>query len=108
MNPSGATGALQAGVYADRYARVVPQVVRRYLVPLIAPLLGHTGKRWLAMNDLSLASLEHAYSNSESWYSSLKSLAGPKLRLGLVHDFVKCRTVGSDTRTEASPVQRIL
>jgi asparagine synthase (glutamine-hydrolysing) len=99
---------LQAGVYANRYARTVPQVVRRHFVPLIAPLLGDIGRRWLAMNSLSLASPQRAYSNSESWYGHLDELAGPNLRPGLAHDVVKCRTAGSEFRTEASLVQRIL
>ena len=99
---------MQAGVYANRYARVVPQLARRHFVPLIAPLLGETGRRWLAMNDLSLASPERAYSNSQSWYRNLNDLAGPKLRPGLAHDLVKCRMAGRDCLTNASPARRIL
>ena len=60
------------------------------------------------MNDLSLASPERAYSNSQSWYRNLNDLAGPKLRPGLAHDLVKCRMAGRDCLTNASPARRIL
>ncbi len=99
---------LQAGVYANRYGFVVPKVIRRHVVPLIAPLLGATGKRWLAMNDLSLASPGHAYTNSESWFGNFYKLAGPKLKPGLIHDLAKCRTGGEEHRIEAGVVRRIL
>jgi asparagine synthase (glutamine-hydrolysing) len=99
---------LQAGVYSDRYARLVPAVLRRGLVPQVAPLLGAVGRRWLAMNELSLAPVGASYTNAESWFGQLAALAGPRLRPGLAHDLIACRTAGSGDLAEASIVQRIL
>ena len=99
---------LQAGVYADRYGRMVPRPLRARLVPWLAPLLGPLGRRWLAMNELSLAPPGAAYSNSESWHGRLDAIAGPALRPGLVHDRVACRTAGGVRREGANLVQQIL
>jgi asparagine synthase (glutamine-hydrolysing) len=99
---------LQAGIYANRYAHVLPQAFRRHVVPSIAPLLGKAGRRWLAMNALSLASPGAAYSNYESWYARYDDLAGPRLLPGLSHDLVACRTSGGPLCAEWSLAQRIL
>ena len=45
---------MQAGVYAARYGRLVPEGIRRHVVPRIAANLGGVGRRWDAMNRLSL------------------------------------------------------
>jgi asparagine synthase (glutamine-hydrolysing) len=98
---------LQAGIYADRYGRVVPAGVRRALGPALAAL-GAAGRRWLAMNELSLVRDGASYSNFESWYRYLDAVAGPRLKPGLAHDLVQCRTRSGGHLTRASLTQRLL
>ena len=99
---------LQAGVYARRYGMIVPEAIRQRVVPLITPLLGSAGRRWLSMNELSLSRPGAAYTNHESWYSFLELLAGPRAEPGLRHDLVACRTAYGERPVGVTPVQRIL
>ncbi len=99
---------LQAGVYAERYSRLVPEGVRRGVVPGIARQLGPLGQRWQAMNELSLARRGSSYSNFESWFRHLEQLAGPNLQPGLAHDLVACRTPSGTERPTATLTQRLL
>jgi len=99
---------LQAGLYANRYSRLVPEGVRKSVVPGIARRLGEIGQRWLAMNDLSFARKGSSYSNFESWYRDLEQIAGPQLLPGLNHDLVACRTPSGADRPEASLTQQLL
>jgi asparagine synthase (glutamine-hydrolysing) len=99
---------LQAGVYADRYRRLVPAVIRRSVVPPLAARLGSPGRRWLAMNELSLAAGGPAYSNFESWFRHLEAIAGPQLEAGLTHDLVGCRTRPGRHLEQATLTQRLL
>ena len=99
---------MQSGVYAHRYAALVPSVLRGHLVAHIAPLLGGLGRRWAAMNQLSLAPPGAGYTNAESWHAQLGELAGPMLQPGWIHDRVACRTGHAMMRYEVSVVQRLL
>lgn len=99
---------IQAGVYAHRYSRLLPRYLRRELIPLLAPKLGSPGRRWAAMNELSIATPGAGYTNAESWHDRLGDLAGPKLRPGLSHDRVLCRNGYPASRTEASALQCML
>jgi asparagine synthase (glutamine-hydrolysing) len=82
---------VQAGVYAARYGTLVPESVRRRIVPRLATWLGTRGNRLAAMNKLSLVPAGSGYKNSESWLDMLDQAAGPALRDGLHHDLVACR-----------------
>ncbi len=99
---------MQAGVYAARYGRLVPEGMRRHVVPRIAANLGGVGRRWDAMNQLSLATPGAGYTNSESWHDCLRDLAGPRLLAGLSHDRDACRNGEPQSGTEWSVLQRIL
>ncbi len=100
---------VQAGLYSARYARAVPSVVRRHVVPLVASRLGRLGRRLGAMNTLSLAAAGRGYTNSQSWHDSLATIAGPSLQSGLAHERVACRVGRSPQRAESTTViQRLL
>lgn len=99
---------VQSGVYAHRYAQLVPAFLRHGLVPGLASKLGPLGRRWSAMNELSINGPGEGYTNSESWHNHLRELAGPRLKPGLAHDRIQCRTGPVSTREEASPLQRML
>ncbi|MBW7881852.1 MAG: asparagine synthase (glutamine-hydrolyzing) [Caldilineaceae bacterium] len=99
---------IQAGVYADRYSKVIPGFLRRYLIPSMAKGLGSAGRRWAAMNELSISTPGSGYTNAESWYVQLADVAGPRLQVGLAHDVVGCRTGRAEVCSEASVVQRLL
>lgn len=99
---------VQAGVYAHRYSQVLPEYLRRHLIPGIAPRLGGLGRRWAAMNELSIAAPGVGYTNAASWHDWLEALAGPQLRAGLAHDRILCRNGRPDDRAEASTVQHML
>lgn len=99
---------VQAGVYAARYGALVPEIVRRKMVPALADLLGPMGRRLAAMNTLSLGGLGAGYTNSQSWHDMLDEVAGPALRSGLDHDRVGCRVGRALNREGATVVQRLL
>ena len=99
---------VQSGVYAARYGALVPQALRRYLVPPIAGLLGPMGRRVAAMNALSLAAPGAGYTNSQSWHGMLAELAGPALRPGLHHDRITCRVGRGLDRENTTVVQKLL
>jgi asparagine synthase (glutamine-hydrolysing) len=100
---------LQAGVYAARYGRLVPQWLRRNVVPALAVRLGRFGQRLGAMNTLSLAEYGSGYTNSESWFNHLDQVAGPRLLRSINRNELIAARVGKATdRTEASVVQRLI
>ncbi len=99
---------MQAGVYAARYGQLVPEGIRRHVVQAVSARLGGVGRRWAAMNQLSLATPGAGYTNSESWHDCLRGLAGPRLVAGLAHDRDSCRNGESLSSAEWSVVQRIL
>jgi asparagine synthase (glutamine-hydrolysing) len=99
---------VQAGVYAQRYAAALPFSIRRHVIPAVAPKLGSLGRRWAAMNQLSIDPPGAGYTNSESWHDWFGELAGPRLRPGLEHDLAACRNGPVRTGGEASVVQRML
>ena len=99
---------VQAGVYAARYGALLPRVVRQRIVPRLAPMLGGPGRRWAAMNQLSIDPPGEGYTNSESWLDWFGELAGPALRPGLGHDLAACRNGSIPTGSDASNVQRLL
>ena len=57
---------MQSGVYASHYGACVPRVVRTRVVPALASRVGSIGRRWLAMNSLSLQAPGVSYSNEQS------------------------------------------
>lgn len=99
---------VQAGVYAARYGRLVPEGLRRHMIPALAGLLGSLGERLAAMNTLSLGAPGAGYTNSQSWHNMLDEVAGPALRPGLDHDRVGCRVGHALDRDRATVVQRLL
>jgi asparagine synthase (glutamine-hydrolysing) len=99
---------VQSGVYAARFAALVPPILRRYLVPPIAGFLGSMGTRVAALNTLSLATPGNGYTNSQSWHDTLAEVAGPALRPGLDHDRVACRVGRAYNREGATVIQRLL
>lgn len=99
---------IQSGVYAHRYARVMPQALRRHVIPRLTAGLGTAGQRWAAMNQLSLATPGTAYTNSESWLIGLAEVAGTRLKPGLAHDMAACRNGRPLVESEASIVQQLL
>jgi asparagine synthase (glutamine-hydrolysing) len=99
---------VQSGVYAARYGALVPDTLRRRVVPALAVLLGPLGRRLAAMNTLSMATLGAGYTNSQSWHDSLDEVAGPVLRRGFGHDRVACRVGRALDRDGATAVQRLL
>lgn len=99
---------MQSGVYAARYGACVPTFVRKNLVPRLADRLGSIGRRWSAMNSLSLQIPGAAYGNAQSWFGRLGEIAGPSLREVLTTDLAALRVGHADDRPEASTVQRLL
>jgi asparagine synthase (glutamine-hydrolysing) len=99
---------VQSGVYAARYGSLVPEPMRRHVVPAVAGLLGGVGQRLNAMNKLSFSEAGAGCTNSESWHDRLGELAGPALRPGLEHDRVACRVGRALNRERATVVQRLL
>lgn len=99
---------VQSGLYAARYGMVVPEAIRRHLVPRMASLFGPLGRRLQAMNTLSLAAPGAGFTNAQSWYGAIEELAGPALRPGLEHDLVACRVGLGIGHEGASVVQRLL
>jgi asparagine synthase (glutamine-hydrolysing) len=99
---------LQSGVYAGRYASMVPYWFRREVVPRIVERLGFFGKRLGALNALSLAKPGLGYTNNQSWYGRLREVAGYALTDALDDDFASYRTGNQIQRPEASVVQRVL
>lgn len=99
---------MQAGVYAARYGALVPEALRRGVIPRIAQLLGRTGARLRAMNELSLAAPGAGYTNAESWYGDLATIAGPLLEPALGADLASYRAGKAAGRPEATALQRVL
>jgi asparagine synthase (glutamine-hydrolysing) len=99
---------VQAGLYAARYAALVPRAARKSLVPHIARMLGPLGRRVAAMNKLSLAPAGSGYTNSQSWHDMLSQVAGAALRPGLDHDRVACRVGRRLEADGGSVIQRLL
>ena len=98
---------IQSGVYAHRYGRAVPRTIRRSIIPRLAPHLGAAGARLKAMNTLSLGAEAAGYTNSQSWYDQLSTIAGPRLLDALNHDAARCRTGKGLAWDGASVVQRL-
>lgn len=99
---------MQSGVYAARYGAWVPRPIREWFVPAVAGRLGQFGRRWAAMNELSLQPPGAGYTNDQSWFRELARLAGPALGPSLGVDFGGLRVSKALTRPEASLVQRLL
>ncbi len=99
---------VQSGVYAQRYAEALPLTVRKHVIPRVTALMGGLGRRWSAMNQLSIAPPGEGYTNSQSWLDWFGELAGPSLRPGLIHDLAVCRNGHVRTSDKASVVQRLL
>lgn len=99
---------VQSGVYAARYGALLPEVVRRRVVPVLAGLLGPLGRRLAAINTLSLAAPGEGFTNSLSWHDMLDEIVGLALRPGLDHDRVACRVGRAHDRGCATLVQRLL
>ncbi|MCB2263620.1 MAG: asparagine synthase (glutamine-hydrolyzing) [Candidatus Thiosymbion ectosymbiont of Robbea hypermnestra] len=99
---------MQSGVYAARYGAVIPRPIRERWIPRIAGRCGGLGRRWAAMNEMSLMPPGAGYTNAESWYGSLADLAGPSLRSALRADLASLRVGHALERPEASKVQILL
>lgn len=100
---------LQAGVYAARYAACIPQCVRSSaLIPKLAGRLSSLGRRWEALNTLSLSQPGAGYTNAESWYGRLTEMAGPALAEALKTDLAALRVGKTADRKDNSLVQRLL
>ena len=99
---------MQAGIYASRYGAMLPRGLRERLVPIIAGRLGNIGRRWAAMNQLSLAPAGAGYTNSESWFDLLHDVVGPRLSSALETDFTALRVRRALDRPEASIMQLLL
>lgn len=99
---------VQSAVYAARYAALIPIGLRRNLVPALATRLGAPGRRWQALNLLSLAAPGSGYTNSLSWHGALVELAGPRLQSVLASDLDSLRVGRALERADASAMQRVL
>ncbi|WP_295446064.1 asparagine synthase (glutamine-hydrolyzing) [uncultured Thiodictyon sp.] len=99
---------LQSGVYAARYGRWMPRIVRKRIIPNVASRLGGVGRRWLAVNALSLQVPGVSYTNRQSWFERLGDLAGPALLPALAEDLAGLRVGKTVDRPEVSLVQRLL
>jgi asparagine synthase (glutamine-hydrolysing) len=99
---------MQSGVYAARYAALLPRGVRSALARWLPGRLGWVGRRWSAMNSLSLAPPGAGYTNAESWYGRLAEIAGPALSDAIEVDLASLRVGKSPRRGENSVVQRLL
>lgn len=99
---------MQSGVYAARYAKVLPEKVRRHWVPKVFRLFGGIGRRWAAMNQLSLSPPGTGYTNAQSWFTKLADVAGPRLQPVLQTDLTALRVGQVQKRPEASVVQILL
>lgn len=99
---------VQSGLYAARYGAVVPEAMRRNVIPAVASWFGPVGRRVVAMNTLSLAPPGSGYTNSQTWYDTIAEVAGPALRQGLDHDRIACRVGRALDRSGATVVQRLL
>jgi asparagine synthase (glutamine-hydrolysing) len=98
----------QSAVYAARYAALLPIDVRRKLAPVLSAPLGTIGRRWQALNQLSLAAPGGGYTNSLSWYNSLGELAAPRLRAVVGSDLGSLRVGRALERSDVSALQRVL
>lgn len=98
----------QSGVYAARYGALVPKRIREQWVPSVANKLGGFGRRWLAMNQLSLAAPGAGYTNSQSWLNMLDDIAGSQLKAAIETDLVSFRVGKSLEWPKASILQRLL
>ena len=99
---------VQSGIYAARYGEIIPRSVREYLIPRISSLFGNLGRRWAAMNDMSLAPPGACYTNSESWFGMLADVAGPNLLPALQTNLSALRVGRAQKRPEASVMQKLL
>lgn len=99
---------LQAGVYSARYGAIVPEQVRKHIVPTLTKPLGAVGRRLNAMNSLSLQAPGAGYTNAESWLNRMAEIAGPALQPCLDVDLTALRVGKAADRAEASVVQRLL
>lgn len=99
---------MQSGVYAARYGALLPRKIREQWVPVLASWLGGLGKRWIALNKLSLALPGAGYANNDSWLENLVELAGPALLSALKVDLVTLRVGHALQRPEASVMQNLL
>jgi asparagine synthase (glutamine-hydrolysing) len=99
---------MQSGVYAARYAACVPRWIRSELIPKLVGRLGRLGRRWAAMNTLSLLPPGSSYTNSQSWYNRLEEIAGPSLAEALSLELSTLRVGNTNNRIKNSLVQRLL
>ena len=99
---------VQAGVYAARYAKYIPNKIRRDIVPFLSNNLGMIGKRWWAMNTLSLSEPGCGYTNSLSWWNSLHDIAGSNLAPALSADLAYFRVGNCRNKKESSLIQQLL
>ena len=99
---------MQSGVYAARYGVAVPAFVRRHLVPAFAERIGALGRRWSAVNSLSLQMPGAAYSNNQSWFERMGDITGPALLAIRDIDLTVLRVGKAADRPESSIVQRLL
>ena len=99
---------VQSGVYAARYGALVPEMIRKHVIPALAGLLGPLGSRLAAMNTLSLGTPGAGYTNAQSWHNLLHEVAGSAMLPGFNHDRVACRVGYALDRDGATPIQRLL
>jgi asparagine synthase (glutamine-hydrolysing) len=99
---------VQSGVYAARYATMLPRSVRERLVPKLSGRCGGLGTRWTALNKLSLAPPGAGYTNAESWLTQLANVAGPRLKPALQANIGAFRVGKALGRPEASVVQTLI
>jgi len=99
---------MQSGVYAARYGAMIPRSIREKWIPRIAGRFGGIGRRWAAMNELSLMPPGAGYTNAESWFVRLPEFSGPKLRPALATNLAALRVGQASKYPEASIVQRLL
>lgn len=99
---------MQSGIYAARYGAMLPRGLRECGVPGFANRLGSLGRRWAAMNQLSLAPPGSGYTNAESWFTQLGDVAGPRLSTVPEADLAALRVGHALERPEASVVQTLL
>lgn len=99
---------MQSAAYAARYAALIPLGVRRSVIPSLAAPLGALGRRWQALNQLSLAPPGAGYTNSLSWHRDLGGLAGPRLQPLVGTDLDSLRVGRVPECGEVSALQRAL
>ena len=100
---------LQAVLYSNLYSKMLPNYLRKNIIPKISSFLGDFGKRLNSLNKLSLKSSYNSYTNSESWYDFLEEISGSRLKEHINKNKILSYRVGEATNiNQYSLTQKIL